>query len=113
MCSLFTIFLAFSPSLPGASGDVQSHEEPIIVSQTRRFHLPIIVAEGTRGKLKEFRLLAPTKKKNSWRTSPKAPADAKDLPFEAPKEGDYWFCVQTVDRDGKTNPDKAVCDLKI
>ena len=41
----------------------------------------------------------------SWQIASRVKPTAGRFVFRAPHDGDYWFCIRTVDRQGVTHPD--------
>lgn len=80
------------------------------------FKIPIAVDERAKTTLKELRLFVSSDKGKSWKQAEKIGPKEVYFMYQAPKDGEYWFGVQTVDKNGVTNPARTTFnppDLKV
>ena len=84
-------------SQPAASSDA-----PVILRQST-FNLPFTVNPSA-GVPSEIQLYVSTDRGASWRFYERAAPAAGSFPFRAPRDGEYWFALQTVEPDGRSAP---------
>jgi hypothetical protein len=68
------------------------------------FKLPLRIEEQERLRLKEVRLYVKTGSQGSWTLKETVAPSQTEFIFRAPQEGEYAFCVVTVDKSGKCSP---------
>lgn len=68
------------------------------------FYLPVKVDERVRATLKEVRLYVKDDSNKGWLLQDKVAPTQTYFTFRAPREGEYWFAVVTVDKMGKSVP---------
>ncbi len=66
----------------------------------RAFSIPVTVDPKQRSKTREMLLWASDDMGESWKRSGKTDPDHPSFYFRAPRDGEYWFAVQTVNKDG-------------
>jgi hypothetical protein len=67
-------------------------------------HLPIQIDDRVRPQLQEVQLFVKEGAQAPWVMKEKVPATQTFFTFRTTKEGEYWFNVATVDRNGKSVP---------
>lgn len=72
-------------------------------TQSQTFDLPIQLDAADRMKLQEFRLYMRTPT-SSWQLHDRANATQTKFTCKVPRDGEYWFTLVTVDRDGRMDP---------
>jgi hypothetical protein len=70
----------------------------------RTVQLPIQLEDKYRPLLQEIQLWCKESLGAPWTLRDKAPATQTAFNFQAPKDGEYWFTMVTVDRQGKFAP---------
>jgi RNA polymerase sigma factor (sigma-70 family) len=89
---------------PKPSGKRTTLADPdVIVIDHRKLSIPVQVARAGPS-LKELRLLVSTDEGKTWTEECTIAATEKAFTFCAPRDGLYWFLVQTVWADGRTEP---------
>ncbi|MBM4068282.1 MAG: hypothetical protein FJ271_04980 [Planctomycetes bacterium] len=68
------------------------------------FYLPVKVDDRVRSTLKEIRLYVKDDPSKNWLLQDKVDPKQTYFTFRAPREGEYWFTVVTVDKMGKAVP---------
>ena len=62
---------------------------------------------------KEIRLFVSQDRGCSWTQAQKVATNARHFNFQAPNDGEYWFGVKTVDRNGRLQPDGDAVDTAL
>lgn len=90
----------------GASPARAQEAEPAAVRQTE-FLLPFRLAAPADGALGpvEVQLHASANHGGTWQVAGKVKPSESRFVFRAPHDGEYWFCIRTVDRQGNIRPD--------
>lgn len=68
------------------------------------FYLPVKVDDRVRPNLKEIRLYVKDDAGKPWLLQDKVAPTQTYFTFRAPREGEYWFTVVTVDKTGRATP---------
>lgn len=76
------------------------------------FSLPVEMDQRTRDSLKEVRLFVKSGA-GDWVRQEVAPPAIRSFPYTVPQDGEYWFTLMTVDRQGKTYPSEPGKDAPI
>ena len=77
------------------------------------FGIPFKVAD-TSGQFIEVQLYTSRDKGKSWSFHSRQPTSAREFPFTAEGDGEYWFAIKTLDRNRRLMPDgDARAELKI
>ena len=77
------------------------------------FGIPFKVANDS-GQFIEVQLYISRDRGQSWTFHSRQPTSAREFPFEADGDGEYWFAIKTLDRDRRLVPDgDARAELKI
>lgn len=67
-------------------------------------HLPIQIEAGARGQIREVQLYVKDNPQAAWTIKERAPGTQAYFSFKAPQDGEYWFNVVTVDKNGRHLP---------
>lgn len=85
---------------------------PTFRLNVREWTIPVRTSPDA--KLKRIHLNVSTDAGKTWRRVDSIPANARAFHFKAPKDGTYWFAVQTESLEGELRPVAPLCpDLKI
>ncbi len=68
------------------------------------FYLPVIIDDRVRANLKEIHLYGKDHPSRPWVLKAKEGPNAKAFPFRPAQDGEYWFTVVTVDKQGRQTP---------
>jgi hypothetical protein len=97
--------LVAPPTEPLPSAEAFLQEDPeVLVVHSRTVRVPVHVASDQRAAVQRLHLYASTDKGKTWEQVSTISADRDSFVFQAPGLGLYWFVVQVVRRDGKTDP---------
>lgn len=70
----------------------------------RTIQLPIHINESARSSIQEIQLYIKESPTSPWVQREKVQPTQKAFTFEAPKDGEFWFTMVTVDKQGKSYP---------
>ncbi len=112
--------LCSSMFLPFSIGNAQEESfEPlqrtikVLSTKLNGFGIPFKVAESG-GQFIEVQLYISRDQGQSWSFHSRQPTSAREFPFVAEGDGEYWFAIKTLDRDRRLMPDgDARAELKI
>ena len=76
-----------------------------LYSKERAFRLPFNFTEADRPRCKQFQLWASVDGGDYQKADTKDP-EAKAFFFRAPKDGEYWFAVRTLDTKNRLIPSR-------
>ncbi len=68
------------------------------------FYLPVKIEPRMRSSLREVRLYVKEGPDRAWELKDKASPGQQYFTFRAPRDGEYWFSVVTVDKTGRASP---------
>jgi hypothetical protein len=68
------------------------------------FYLPVIIDERMRSNLREVQLYVKENPTRPWMLKEKAPPSATGFTYRGTQDGEYWFAVVTVDKNGRMTP---------
>jgi len=77
----------------------------VFFSNQRNYRIPIDIAPAVRQELRELLLFASSDQGRNWQQVAVVPADRDAFVFHAPTDGEYWFKVAAVTRQGKQEPE--------
>ncbi|MSQ93746.1 MAG: hypothetical protein EXR98_04230 [Gemmataceae bacterium] len=66
--------------------------------------LPIEMDQQIRKAIKEIHLYVKDQPSSPWTLKDKVGAAEKSFTFQAPRDGEYWFTMVTVDKQGRSHP---------
>jgi hypothetical protein len=94
---------AFADDPPAARP--QASADRVLPFKSRSFRIPFQVDEADRDRIKEVQLWVSTDLGRSWRHAGQTTPDQTAFPtYHAPREGEYWFAVRTLDIRGRLYP---------
>ncbi|MBI3410346.1 MAG: hypothetical protein HY040_18560 [Planctomycetes bacterium] len=67
-------------------------------------NIPVFLDDRARPLLKEVQLYAKESLQAAWTLKDKVPPTQRDFHFKAPHDGEFFFCVVTVDKQGRSVP---------
>ena len=106
--ALSAFLFVFSPIAP---------EHDVLVTRVGTFHLPLGLPEEETAKYVGYRNWVSTDRGTTWKLHSAINDPGKGFDFVAPKDGCYWFVLQTVSKDGTITPPKVEnvkrADLKV
>lgn len=70
----------------------------------RSFSIPIVIEPARRTEIKQLILYVSMDEGKEWNQVAVATSDKTAFPFNAPRDGIYWFSVGVVDQQGKQTP---------
>lgn len=94
--------LAFGPIAPAAQQG--SPRAPIIPSKQRAFRIPFNIDPADRPRYKQVQLWASSDGGGRWDKVDTTTPDRPSFTFKAPRDGEFWFAVRTVDTKGRLFP---------
>jgi hypothetical protein len=95
--------LAFGPVAPAAQPG--SSRVPIVPSKQRAFRIPFNIDQADRPRYKQVQLwVAADSGKGKWEKVDTTTPDRPSFTFRAPRDGEYWFAVRTVDTKNRLFP---------
>ncbi len=68
------------------------------------FYLPVLIDERVRQELREVQLYFKKQASHPWILKERVPPAQTSFTFQAPRDGEYYFTVVTVDRMGRATP---------
>ena len=103
---------AQSPGPVPGTGLVTTEQSPVQeVSPSQRIYmnrpvidLPIKMDDAQRPLIKEIHLYVKEQASAPWVLRDKGSGDQKTFRFQAPRDGEYWFAMVTVDKQGRSFP---------
>jgi len=69
--------------------------------------LPILIDPRAQGSLREVQLFGKDDPAKPWTFLNRALTSQKEFQYRAPRDGEYWFAIVTVDRTGRQTPSPA------
>jgi hypothetical protein len=92
---------AFDPPEAGRQADGPE----ILPYKSRSFRIPFSVEPADRGRIKEVQLWVSTDQGKTWKAATKTTPEQAAFPtFRAPRDGEYWFAVRTLDTKDRLYP---------
>jgi hypothetical protein len=106
--ALSAFLLVLSPFAP---------EHDVLVTRVGKFRLPLGLPEEETAKYVSYRNWVSIDRGTTWKLHSAINDPGKGFDFVAPKDGCYWFVLQTVSEDGIITPPKVEnakhADLKV
>ncbi len=84
-------------------------QSPRHFTQSLTFDMPVQMEAADRLKLQEFRLYMRTPS-SGWQVHGKGHAGLTKFSCKVPCDGEYWFTLVTVDRDGRMDPSDVILE---
>ncbi len=105
MRALHALVLGAALSTPASFVDAQAPSSAArrIYTKNLVFDLPVQMDEPTRATLSAVRLYVKTPT-GAWTMHEEAPASVTRFTYRVPQDGEYWFNLQTVERNGRASP---------
>ncbi len=94
--------LAFGPVAPAAQPG--SGKAPLVPSKQRAFRIPFNIDPADRPRYKQVQLWASSDGGGKWEKVDTTTPDRPSFTFRAPRDGEFWFAVRTVDTKGRLFP---------
>jgi len=105
---LASLFFLAGFGMTGAAAQAQQAPVPDLPAKTFMkqsvFYLPVKIDERVRSTLREVRLYCKEGANRPWQLKDKASPGQTYFTFRAPRDGEYWFAVVTVDKSGRSSP---------
>lgn len=76
----------------------------VVPSRDPSFKIPFEVSEEDRARLAEVQLYVSIDRGETWRLQASVPPEQSYFPFTARTDGEYWFTVRNMDKQGRLNP---------
>lgn len=86
-------------SEPSTNGNV-----PVIEHNSRSFRIPFNYDPEQKSEIKEIALIVSEDQGRTWKPVDRTAPDARAIAYRAPRDGEYWFAVQTIGKDGRLYP---------
>src|SRR5688500_17664958 len=109
---LFALWLALSAELTLRAAPINDLPAPILTRQTV-FSIPFTVpAASPADQPAEVRLLTSSDRGSSWQVTDRVDLRAQRMPykggfvFRASRDGEFWFAIRTVDRQGQMKSER-------
>jgi hypothetical protein len=102
--------LGFAGWLAWSGGQVLSQEPVAAPAAPKSYlnkttiNLPIVMDERSRAQVQSIQLWMKDGAAHPWRLWDKAPPSQTTFSFKAPREGEYWFNLVSVDQAGRSTP---------
>ncbi len=102
---LLVACIASMPELTAQTVRPGLPEKPpeLIGTSQSSFEIPFSTGHAS-GSVVQAVLHVSTDRGRTWKEHSTRPPTASGFPFTAPAEGEYWFAIQTVNRDGQRSP---------
>ena len=79
-----------------------------VFHKTRNFRIPFNIVPADRQKLKEIQLWASDDSGFSWKLVSRTTPDRRVFNFRAARDGEFWFAVRTLDKQGVLVPSEEM-----
>ncbi len=87
-----------------AQSELPAETAPRIYHKGRNFRIPFNLSPEGKDRVKEVHLLVSDDLGQHWAARSKTYPDHPTFTFRSPRDGEYWFAVQTITRDGRVSP---------
>jgi hypothetical protein len=84
---------------PSSTRDVKK-----LYYKSRSFRIPLAIDPEDRARIKEVYLSVSSDQGETWRQAGQPAADRSFISYKAPRDGEYWIAVQTLDTKGRLYP---------
>ena len=101
---LATLSLGLALALAVPAPRAAAVEAKLLHHKARTFRIPITVDPKYRAEMKEVRLYVSTDSGGTWDLAGRMKPDEPSFTYRAPRDGEYWFAVRTVDLKGRPYP---------
>jgi len=96
--------LGGGPQARAIQASARDRPPPIFYHNERAFRIPFDVQERTREVISEVHLYVSADQGLHWDYQGSTQPDQPAFPFQANRDGEYWFAVRTRDREGRLHP---------
>jgi hypothetical protein len=96
--------LGVPTAIAHAQGSPSAQTPKKMYTKTAKFDLPVQMHESLRANVHEVRLYVKTAT-TSWKLQEAGQATLTRFTYRVPEDGEYWFSLATVDRNGKQTPE--------
>ncbi|MDX2037977.1 MAG: hypothetical protein SFX72_15120 [Isosphaeraceae bacterium] len=109
IASVVALGLLASSILPSPAPAADPPRNPLspIYHNSRKFRIPFNIDPAERDRIREVLLVVSEDLGRNWKPISRTTPDKPALAFLAPRDGEYWFAVQTVDDQGRFYPPKS------
>ena len=83
------------------------NKAPRLFTNKTKLYLPVALNEPERSNLKAISLYVKKGQGTAWVRTETAPSDRKGFEYLAMVDGEYQFAICTLDKDGKSNPERT------
>ena len=101
---LATLCLGLALGVVVAAPRARAADAKLLHHKARSFRIPITVDPKHRAQMKEVRLYVSTDSGATWDLAGRMEPDEPSFTFKAPRDGEYWFAVRTVDLQNRPYP---------
>lgn len=86
------------------AGDPIELPKDVYEIPSRRFAMPLRIGPDNREKIEKIRLFVSEDQGKTWKKKKNYKPSATRVVFTAPRDGQYWFAIQVVRKDGGMRP---------
>lgn len=86
------------------SGAEPNDLPPVVVTHLRDFKLPVGVPSEIKADLSKVFLFMSADRGKTWKGVDEGDENCVQFSVRLEKDGEYWFCVQTMDKRGQRTP---------
>ena len=87
--------------------DAPQLTEDVVEIHERHFAMPLHIVPGRKDKIKHIGLYVSQDSGRTWKHLKDYEPSDKQVTFEAPRDGVYWFALRVVFKDGDSEPAKT------
>ncbi len=102
------VALVLGVTVPVSGADVPAPSSitavPVIEHNSRSFRIPFNFDPEQKSEIKEIALYVSEDQGRTWNPVDRSAPDARAIAFRASHDGEFWFAVQTVSKDGRLYP---------
>ena len=95
---------AVAPGPVARAAPPPARDTKLIYHKNRSFRVPFDFSEADRPRIRELQLFISTDGGGSWKLAGKALPDQPSFAYRAPRDGEYWIAVRTLDTKGRLYP---------
>lgn len=88
----------------GSDATASQGQVKTIYYQSKAFRIPVTILPEVRSLVREVRLWVSDDRGYHWKEFGQTSPDRPEFPFRASRDGEYWFALQTVDKQGRIYP---------
>lgn len=102
--ALLGLSLSLGILTPLASAESRATRGATVYQRSRAFRIPFQSNPAERSRRREVQLWVSTDLGWTWKPKDSTSPDRPSFTFEAPKDGEYWLAVRSVDAEGRLHP---------